>query len=132
MQKNIHIPASARKTNLDLQLMVGFHLLPQRGGERQQTALIHVETAVLVAADDVEGERRAVFGHVPVHHHELQDGAADGLALLQETDADSDFPTTLISFKRVENKEDLRERRNHPLGMLDGDVFSINDKRSSL
>lgn len=64
---------------------MGFDLLSERSGERQQAALIHVEAAVFVAADDVEGERRSVPGRVSVHHHELQDAAADGLALLQET-----------------------------------------------
>lgn len=44
-----------------------------------------METAVLVAADDVEGERRAVPGRVFVRHDELEDAAADRLALLQET-----------------------------------------------
>lgn len=64
---------------------MGFDLLSERSGERQQAALIHVEAAVLVTADDVEGERRSVPGRVSVRHHELEDGAADGLALLQET-----------------------------------------------
>lgn len=44
-----------------------------------------METAVLVAADDVEGEWRAVLGRVFVRHHELQDAAAGRLALLQQT-----------------------------------------------
>lgn len=68
--------------HLNLELVMGLDLLPERRGERQKAALVHVETAVLIAADDVEGERRAVPGRVSVRHHELEDGAADGLALL--------------------------------------------------
>lgn len=70
---------------LNLELVTGFDLLSERAAKRQQPALIHVEAAVLVAADDVEGEGRAVSGRVPVRHHQLQDAAADGFALLQET-----------------------------------------------
>lgn len=70
---------------LNLELVTGFDLLSERAGKRQQPALIHVEATVLVAADDVEGEGRAVSGCVPVRHHQLDDTAADGLALLQET-----------------------------------------------
>ena len=65
--------------------MMGFDLLPERSGERQQAALVDVETAVLVAADDVEGERGTVPGRVLVHHQQLEDAAADRLALLRET-----------------------------------------------
>lgn len=64
--------------------MMSFDLPPERRGERQQAALVHVETAVLVAADDVEGEGWAVPGRVLVRHQQLEDGAPDGLALLQE------------------------------------------------
>lgn len=62
--------------------MPGFGLLFEWSRERQQATLVDVETAVLVAADNVEGERRAVLGRVFVRHHELEDGAADRLALL--------------------------------------------------
>ena len=62
-----------------------FDLLPEWSRERQQAALVDVETAVLVAADDVERERRPVLGRVSVSHHKLEDGAADRLALLLET-----------------------------------------------
>lgn len=65
--------------------MAGFHLLPERSRKRQQAALVDVETPVLVAADDVEGERRAVGGRVLIRHQQLQDAAAQRLALLQET-----------------------------------------------
>lgn len=71
--------------HLNLELVMGLDLLPERRRERQKAALVHVETAVLVTADDVEGERRAVPGGISVLHHELEDGAADGLTLLQET-----------------------------------------------
>lgn len=64
---------------------MGFDLLSEWSRERQQAALVDVETAVLVAADDVDGERRAVSGRVFVRHHQLQDAAADRLALLQDT-----------------------------------------------
>lgn len=64
--------------------MVWFDLLPEWSGERQQAALVHVEMPILVATDDVEGERQAVPGRVFVPHHELKDAAADWLALLQE------------------------------------------------
>lgn len=70
---------------LDLELVTGFDPLSERAGERQQPALVHVEAAVLVAADDVEGEWRAVSGRVPVRHHQLEDAAADRFALLRET-----------------------------------------------
>lgn len=66
-------------------MMEGFGLLPERSRERQQAALVDVETPLIVAADDVEGERRAVLGGVSVRHDQLEDAAADGLALLQET-----------------------------------------------
>lgn len=56
---------------------MGFDLLSERSRERQQAALVDVETAVLVAADYVEGERRAVLGRVFIRHHELEDAAAD-------------------------------------------------------
>lgn len=62
---------------------MGFDPLPEGSGEGQQTTLVHVEAALLVPADDVEGEGRAVAGRVSVRHHQLQDAAADGLALLQ-------------------------------------------------
>lgn len=65
--------------------MVSFHLLPEWSRERQQAALVHMETAVLVPADNVEGERRAVPRGVFVHHHQLEDAAADRLALLRDT-----------------------------------------------
>lgn len=65
--------------------MLCFDPLPERSSERQQAALVHVEAALLVAADDVKGERQAVPGRVSVRHHELEDAAADRLALLQET-----------------------------------------------
>lgn len=65
--------------------MSWFDLLLQWSGKRQQAALVHVETSILVATDDVEGERRAVPGRVFVGHHELEDAAAERLALLQET-----------------------------------------------
>lgn len=68
---------------LDLQLVVGLDLLPEGSREGQQTALVHVEAALLVPTHDVEGEGRAVPGRVPVRHHQLQDAAAHGLALLQ-------------------------------------------------
>lgn len=65
--------------------MVSFHLLPERSRERQQAALVHMETAVLVPADNVEGERRAVPWGVFVRHHQLEDAAANRLALLRDT-----------------------------------------------
>lgn len=68
---------------LYLELMLWFDLLPERSRERQEAALVDVETAALVAADDVEGEGRTVLGRVFVRDHELEDGAADRLALLQ-------------------------------------------------
>lgn len=71
--------------DLYLKLTMGFDLLPEWSRERQQAALVDVETAILVATDNVEGERRAIPGRVFVHHHELEDAAADRLALLQET-----------------------------------------------
>ena len=64
---------------------MGFDLLSEWGRKRQQATLVDVETAVLIAADDVDGERRAVPGRVFVRHHQLEDAAADWLALLQET-----------------------------------------------
>lgn len=63
---------------------MGFDLLSERSRERQQAALVDVEAAVLVAADDVDGERRSVPGRVFVRHHQLEDAAAERLALLQE------------------------------------------------
>ena len=63
--------------------VMGFDLLPEWRGERQQASLIHVEAAVLVSAHDVDGVGRAVPGRVSVRHHQLQDGAARRLALLQ-------------------------------------------------
>lgn len=56
---------------------MGFDLLSEWSGERQQATLVDVETAVLVAADDVEGERRSVPGRVFVRHDKLEDAAAD-------------------------------------------------------
>lgn len=44
-----------------------------------------MEAAVFVAADDVKGEGWSVPGRVFVRDHELEDAAADGLTLLQET-----------------------------------------------
>lgn len=72
-------------SHLYLELMVSFHLLPERSRERQQAALVHMETAVLVPADNVEGERRAIPWGVFVPHHQLEDAAADRLALLRDT-----------------------------------------------
>lgn len=71
--------------HLYLQLVVGLDFPPERRGERQQAPLVHVETAVLVAADDVDGEGRPVPGRVSVRHQELEDAAADRLALLHDT-----------------------------------------------
>lgn len=68
---------------LNLQLVTGLDPLLERSRQRQQAALVHVETMVLITADDVEGEWRAVPGRVPVRHHELEEAAADRLALLQ-------------------------------------------------
>jgi len=79
-------PAAAR-VHLYLELVVGLDLLPERRGQRQQAALVHLEPPVLVAADDVDGEGGAVPGRVPVRHHQLEDAAAHRLALLQETRA---------------------------------------------
>lgn len=62
---------------------MGFDLLPEGSREGQQSTLVHVEAALLVPTDDVEGEGRAIPGRVSVRHHQLQDAAADGLALLQ-------------------------------------------------
>lgn len=55
--------------------MLWFDLLPQRRGKGEQAALVDVETPVLVAADDVEGEGRAVLGCVSVCDDKLQDAA---------------------------------------------------------
>lgn len=63
--------------DLYLELMLRFDLLPEWSRERQQPALVDVETAIVIATDDVEGERRAVLGRVFVRHHELEDAAAD-------------------------------------------------------
>lgn len=48
--------------------MPGGRLGAQRRSQRQQAALVHLEVSALVAADDVEGEGRAVSGCVPIHH----------------------------------------------------------------
>ncbi len=63
--------------HLYLEQVMGFDLLSEWSRERQQATLVDVEAAALVAADDVEGERRAVPGRVFVCHHELEDAAAD-------------------------------------------------------
>lgn len=44
-----------------------------------------METPVLVAADNVEGEGGSIFGRVFVRDHELEDTAAQRLALLWDT-----------------------------------------------
>lgn len=64
-------------------MAVGVDLLLEGSSERQQAPLIHVEPPLLVATDDVEGERWSVPGRVPVRDQQLQDAAARGLALLQ-------------------------------------------------
>lgn len=63
--------------------MPGGRLGAQRRSQRQQAALVHLEVSALVAADDVEGEGRAVSGCVPIHHQQLEDAAAHRFALLQ-------------------------------------------------
>lgn len=41
-----------------------------------------METAVTVATEDVEGERRTVLWSVFIRHNKLKDATADGLSLL--------------------------------------------------
>lgn len=72
-------------SHLYLELVMVFDLLSERCRQWQQATLVNVETAVLVAADDMEGERWAVPGRVFVRHHKLEDAAADWLAFLQDT-----------------------------------------------
>ncbi len=62
---------------LNLELVLGFDLLSEGSRERQQATLVDMETAVLVATDNVERERRAVPGRVFVCHDKLEDAAAD-------------------------------------------------------
>lgn len=78
--------------------MMRFDPLPEWSRERQQAALVDVETAILVAADDVEGERRAVLERIFVCHHQLEEAAADRLALLQETMSLIHFIIELLLF----------------------------------
>ena len=74
-------------TDLYLQLVASPRLLPERRGQRQQPPLVHLEAAVFVAADDVEGEGGAVPGLVLVRHAELKHATAHRLALLGRTHA---------------------------------------------